>query len=127
MRDGIWRPNTSRHALMLDHRDINTFENRLKLVRDIIPEGTNAIYATDWTMQFCAKDMIFRGNLSPGGECDRSICAICCEPIVCITSGSIHNPKIPQVLECGHTFHRGCIEMRSIGVQYARCPICEQY
>ena len=122
--NGFYNSKTPRHTLIINHVPINTFENRLIPVGNIITETAQRIGAIDWTLQCGAGTMIFYNALSPTDGCDRSVCAICLEKIIDISSGSTSNPMIPKVLQCGHTFHRGCICRAFNTSGNSKCPTC---
>jgi hypothetical protein len=124
--NGFYNPKTPNHTIIFHGKPINTFENRLIPVGNIITETEPRLCAIDWTLQCGAGTMIFYNALSPTDGCDRSICAICLEKINDITSGSTLNPMIPKVLKCGHTFHRGCINQAFNTSGNYLCPTCRK-
>jgi hypothetical protein len=113
---------TSRFALLYKNTIVNTFENRLKPVRDLIPNPSSSrICTVQWDLKGGSAHQM-RGNASPvGGE--REICVICLEKISVITSGDESNPLLSVSLKCGHAFHVGCLEQaRTSGL--VGCPTC---
>lgn len=122
--DGFYNPKTPQHKLTYKHVPINTFENRLIPIGNIISESNPRIFAIDWTLQCGAGTILFYNALSPTDACDRSVCAICLEKIEDISRGSIQNPLIPSVLKCGHAFHKGCINQVFTTTGNKHCPTC---
>ena len=112
--------NTGRYMVVFRGKMVNSFDNRLLPVGNIITEKNPSVYASDW--KFSGKLIFMYGNLSPNGGCDRSVCAICLENILEVSNGPLSNPLIPKVLKCGHAFHTGCIKQ----VVDKRCPICRR-
>lgn len=122
--NGFYNPKTPQHRLTINGVPINTFENRLTPVGNIVTKTSQRICAIDWTFQCGAGTMMFYNALSSTDGCDRSVCAICLEKIIDISSGSTMNPMIPKVLKCGHTFHRGCINQAFNTSGNSKCPTC---
>ncbi len=98
---------------------INSFENRLRVVGDLIKDPSEMLH----TAEYIGFPLKLQGNMSPS-RADRSICVICLEGINDITSGRTGNPLMPTALKCQHAFHIGCLsEMFASGRR--NCPTCQ--
>ena len=116
--------NTCLMKLLSCGQQINTFENRLKPIGQIVPDATTRVYAV---LNYSEESShVMKGNASPqGGE--RTICAVCLDLLKVIRSGSRANPLIPITLDCGHAFHHGCLlqlQQRPGQENRDKCPIC---
>ncbi|HLB53236.1 MAG TPA: hypothetical protein VJK48_05990 [Chlamydiales bacterium] len=113
-RGEILSGNTSTHSFSTEHKIVNTFNNRLRRVGEIVKHPEMGLYAS---INLRRLDPYFAGNCSPLGA-EREICAICLDPMKLIASGRTDNPLIPIAISCGHAFHKGCIQNLEI------CPLC---
>ncbi|MEX0596437.1 MAG: RING finger protein [Candidatus Paceibacterota bacterium] len=91
---------------------VNTFENRHKLVRDLIKSG-DRLFATMWVLGSPAKAIMFKNNLLLSGYCYDTACGICLDEF---SSNAVYD----HILTCNHKFHYRCLA----DLHQNKCPMC---
>lgn len=111
------------------HVTINTFSDRLKKIGSFVSDPSKGLIAVSWFFTIF-QSFTYRGNASPHGPSERSICAICLNEMKQFTSGKVSNPLIAHALKCSHAFHQGCLKPfitpKMTNNQMPACPMCRK-
>jgi hypothetical protein len=91
---------------------VNTFENRHKLVRDLIKPG-DRLFASMWILGSPANKIVFKNNLLASGYCYDTACGICLDEFA-------SNAVYDSILACKHKFHYRCLAQ----LGKPSCPMC---
>jgi hypothetical protein len=94
---------------------VNTFENRHKLVRDLIKSG-DRLFTSMWILGSPANAIVFKNNLLASGYCYDTACGICLDEF---------SPKAvyDRILTCKHKFHYRCLAE----LKENKCPMCSTH
>lgn len=112
---GAVHKNSFQHSLITNGKATNSYENRHKLVKELI-KASDTLFSTGWVLGSPNNAYVYKGNLNADHQERNTECPVCLEKI------DLSQSKLVYGFECLHFHHYQCITK----LKKNCCPMCNE-